>query len=286
MVVMANNNKCPKINFTWENKGIVLGIIYYILKRYNKLENQRVGLDNKKLRILLSSLFTRIDFTKKGVGFTINVKNSKREGLVINNLNNLSDVRTKKIYLLPWYDKDNPTVMYFHRPEQVYDLGKFVNDTKKFSRCDRTKSYIRQNFVNSCYGLNIWDTDVEFSILDAYVRKFRNFDVATLYKLISDYLASDMCYAKVERQIVHVPVQVPVEVRVEVPVKVPVVKEKEKVNMLEDIKKKILDVDNDKQKGESNGNIDKENYKQCISIIEKVANKIEKTNDLLDIINK
>jgi hypothetical protein len=206
----------------------------------------------------MAYLFDDIMFYKIGEsGFKINIKNSERDGLVINNMNNLTGVQTGKVYLLPWYDKDNPIVMYYHRPGENYDLNGFAKDVAEFSKCKRSMSYIKQNYVVGCYGVNTWDTDVEYRVLNLYVSRVKKFDIGALYKLISDYLAADTCYTKVDRQYFGLPVERQVYVPVEV------VKEKE-----------VIDKSGIK------------NYEMCMNVLEKVTSKIKSTNDLLDVINK
>src|SRR5579871_3594269 len=128
-------NLCNKVNFVWETKGILLGIIYYILKKYNYFKENIIIINDTKIRHILKFLFIDLDFSKKGEGFHINIKNNERSDLVINNLNNLSDLHTKHIYLLPWYSKDNPIIMYKHKDEKELDVKLVKEKIKDFSKC-------------------------------------------------------------------------------------------------------------------------------------------------------
>lgn len=306
-------NKCVKINFSWENKGILLGLIFYILKRYNFFRKRLISIDNHKLKNILAYLFNDLDFVNDGAKFHINVKNSERDGVVINNINNLSQVQAKRVYLLPWYDKDNAIVMYFHNPAHTYDINKFKQEVKAFSKCDRGKNYGARGFIGNCYGMNVWDNYAEYAILSQYAAKFPMFDVVILYKLISDYLINDICYRRVERQIYQVPVPV---AATRAPVYVPMmgrederggrglgeIMDEDKLQKFERLLERMTPEDVARVRGESNkpegvakinenehehqheqiSVEDRNKYSRCLEIIDKITNKVKRTNELLD----
>lgn len=257
-------NAYNNINFTWENKGILLGIIYYITNNYMYFIDKKIILNNSKFRDILSQLFFNLKFYKKGKGFNINIKNKDRCNLVINNINNIDKINTKTIYLLPWYDNSNPIIMYRHRSKYNYDVDKLKNSIKKFSKNKRGMRYGYNNYItDNCYnGINIWDSFMEYVILNHYVKLYNNINIYQIYKFISDYLINDICYHKTNIQMVPVQVPVPIEVPIEVPVEVPV----EKTVTVE----KIID-----------------NKDKYIKLLNSLTNKLEKTNNFLyDIYSK
>ena len=86
------------MNIIWEDKGILLGIMKYILKHNKNLIDKNIIIENKKFRTILKSLFNHYSFKKKikKNGFEINIRNNKDNGLIINNINNLDTIHSKK----------------------------------------------------------------------------------------------------------------------------------------------------------------------------------------------
>jgi len=185
-----NNNQCNKVNCVWEDKGIILGIIYYISKHEPSIDDTYI-IKNKKYRNILRKLFFNYKFKKHGEGYVINIKNNVRNDLIINNINNLTEINAKYIYLLPWFDNENPIIMYKFNKNKNINVDDLKKEIKEFSRCDRGKKYTH-SIIN-----NIWDSYTEYTILQHYIvsnknNSFRN--IEELYDFISTNLITSICY--------------------------------------------------------------------------------------------
>jgi hypothetical protein len=170
---------------------------------------------------------------KKGDGFNINIKNSERTDLVINNLNNMDTIDTKKITLLPWHDKDNPIIMFNANDRINGDKNskKYENNKKKmvefvkyFNKNSRWKNN-ETNFVSEHCNLNIWDSHYEYKILKKYAKKYSYYDAMSVYNFITKALTSPCCQTKTKiiRSVVNIPVIIPTvrEKPVYIPVNIP-----------------------------------------------------------------
>lgn len=215
----VNNNNNNNKNVIWENKGILLGIILFMLKNYDKLINKRIIIDNDQQRIIIKQLFYDFNIKKKGTGFTINIKNNVRMDLVINNLNNLDNIYAKSVRILPWYDKDNPIIMYKHNEKKKYNIEKLKKKLEEFSNKKRWLFYDVINFIEKKTNMKNWDTYTEHKILKKYVKEYPEFTVEQVYEFICKILKNYGCD---EKQIIHVPIKIPVHVPVQIPVLIPV----------------------------------------------------------------
>jgi hypothetical protein len=211
-------------NIIWEDKGIIVGIIKYLTKNNKK----SVILPNSRFKFLAKTLFYDTKFKKKGDGFHINIKNSGRDDLVINNLNNLDYItnNTDKVTLLPWYDKDNPLIMFNSSKKQKHSGSKENNKKKMINFVDKFNKNIRgkyhgRNFIGNHCTLNIWDSYYEHKILKKYTDKYDYYNIIAVYNFITKVLTSPCGYKKIIIVRHEIPVVLPTYV--EKPVYVPVV---------------------------------------------------------------
>lgn len=206
-----NNN----VNMIWEEKGIILGIILFLLKNRENLFDKKIIILNDYVRKIIKELFLDLIIKKRGKGFNINIKNNENSGLIINNLNNLNKINSKSVRLLPWYDSDNPIVMFKYNKNNDYDLEKFRNKLKKFDKEERWLIYDRLNFIERKLGLRNWDTYMEYRILERYTKKYNSFNVYHLYLFLCNKLKRSDCE---EQKIIGYPVvyqqKVPIPVKV------------------------------------------------------------------------
>lgn len=194
-------SNCKIINRKWEDKGIILGIIQFILMDYQKIMTYNIYLRDSKIRKLVSILFEELKFTKKRKesNFIIRIRSNKKGDLIINNINNLNDtIYVKKYYLLPWYDNDNPLIMY--------NIGKKSQKKKQIKKkfksitCKRGIALNKQNYITAKCG-DIWDTRIEYKILSQYC-ELKQLNIRNVYKLINKYLTKDMCGIKKYKKII------------------------------------------------------------------------------------
>jgi hypothetical protein len=182
---------CNISNNKWEDKGIILGIISYLLLKYKKLINKTVYLPDTKIRAIISFLFKKIQFTNKksDSDLIIRVRSIKKGDLYFNNINNLKKISVKSYRLLPYYDNDNPMIMYNHgdKKKNISDIEKKINKIT----CKRGNiSGEKNNITDNCF--QNWDTNIEYEILEKY-SSFFNIDIKNVYELINNYLLSDLC---------------------------------------------------------------------------------------------
>ena len=185
---------------TWENKGIVLGIIIYILNHHKKLKNRVIIIANDRYKYILKTLFPKIKFRLYDKNDTknklvINVRNNNKDGLIINNINNLNEIKGKKPTLLPWYDRHNPIIMFKYDEGKIKDLDKLKKKIDKFTEDKRMEPHGEKNFIEELCKIRIWDTFFEHYILYRLWLKFGYSKVST-YEFISDVLTEEPCYIK------------------------------------------------------------------------------------------
>jgi hypothetical protein len=181
----------------WENKGIVLGIIIYILNNYNKLKDKKIIIRNERYKFILERLFLSMEFRfhtdeepNKNI-FEINIRNNNKRGLIINNINNLEKIQGIPA-LLPWYDKYNPIVMFFYNEKKSKHREKILYKINKFSVEERLEPYGPINFIEVLCKIRIWDTHFEHYVLEMLRRKFGYSKVST-YEFISNVLTEKPC---------------------------------------------------------------------------------------------
>ncbi len=205
----------------WENKGIVLGIILFILNNYNKVKNRLIIIRNERYKFILERLFPKIEFAYSNKynildkkPFDISVRDSNKNGLIITNINSLDQINGIPM-LLPWYDKYNPIIMFLYNEDKVRNKDKIVKKINKFTVNDRRKPYGPVNFIEVLCKIKIWDTDFEHYVLERLWRKF-HYSKVSMYEFISDVLKEGPCrqvasvvkYPVVYEKIVEKPVPI------------------------------------------------------------------------------
>lgn len=201
------------MNIIWENKGIVLGIISYLIENHALFKNNIIVIRNTKFNNVISNLFPDMKIVHNGDGFHINIKNQNKNGLIINNLQNLSIVHASNVKFLPWFDIDNPIIMYLYDKKKVYDKDLLADDIYQFNENTRFKA-IRSNdpqyqeFINQHCGINIWDTQFEFNILSSYIKYYPG-NLFEINQFIDNQLGGLRC---------EKPIQIPILIPINVPV--------------------------------------------------------------------
>lgn len=248
--INIDKDECKSHNFIWENKGIALGIIHYVLNvvddlghnpRKVKEAKKRVNIiiKIKRFRRIIRRLFPDLKVTKAPVKtmehYYVSIKTAERRGLIINNLDNLEAIKAQNIYLLPCYDPDNPIVYYEYNEDKSLDVKEVRKSVDTFTECFRGRVHCSENYVTERCKLYTWDPCVEYKILRRYVQAYQAHknDLPWVYKYVSNRTRDDYCPEKRKRKrvYVNVPVEVPVPTPypVKVPVKVPVDRVVEKI---------------------------------------------------------
>ncbi len=268
------NKNCQSHNIVWENKGIVLGILNFLVDNYQNIKKKRIIINHRKTRYLIRKLFPKLSIIKKGKkdDFWINIRTivKPKYGLVINHIDNLDKINAKEVYLIPYYDPDNPIIMYIHSGKNVLKRDKIETKIKKFTECERGKEYGTSNYITRMCKIQTWDPYMEYEILVKYLRgNYRGITLETLYEYISKHIMDDMCLVpKIER--VAVPINIPIKITKEVTKEVPVEIIKEVIKEVPVIKEVIKEVPHGSA----------EHFEE---LVDAMADKLAVLNDMYDI---
>jgi len=160
--------------------------------------------------------FPDLKIRGSGKGFKIIIKSDEDGHLIINNLNNLKVINAKKVRLLPWYDKDNPIVMFRYNKNKKYNINKLRDNLDNFSEHERFLIHNYGNIVEQYYNLRNWDTNMEYNILARYIQ-YHNYDIMAVHHFLTYHLGG------IKRDIVnYIPYKVPVKIPTYVPIRIPV----------------------------------------------------------------
>jgi hypothetical protein len=90
------------INIIWIDRGIILTIIYYILKYYKKILNKNIIINNHIYREFVSFLFPKLKFSKfekhKSNNFYFNIRERiKDQDIFIDYLKNYTYFFNKRV---------------------------------------------------------------------------------------------------------------------------------------------------------------------------------------------
>lgn len=254
----AKDDDCTSHNFIWENKGIALGIIHYILNIIGDLgHNPRKVKEAKKhlnivikirrFRRIIHRLFPDIKISRKSIdnmnNIYVSIKTVNFQGLVINNLDNLKEINAENIYLLPCYDPDNPVVYFEYDSKKSIDVNTVREKVDTFTRCHRGRKHCTENYVTERCNLYTWDPCVEYKILRRYTKAYYlvHNDFPWVYNYVSKRTMDDYCPIKKKRKnvYVNVPIEVPVNVPVPVHVHHPHLADAEKDRLINELRQEI-----------------------------------------------
>jgi hypothetical protein len=144
----------------WEDRGILLMIIEYIIDNYDVLKTKNLIINEKTMNKILQSLFTNLNFSVREIlenDFYFNIRNIiKNQDIIINYKKNY--ITGKNIKYVPWSKRDNLMIFY------EYDNIK--------------------NIILPFENKELWDVNREREILD----KYEKFNPDLNYKLLFNYL--------------------------------------------------------------------------------------------------
>ena len=163
---------------SWESKGILLALILYLCRKQIILLNKRILVNSKEIAEYLQYLFNDMIFTDKEPNFIISVKNSFIGNLNIGNLNNINNIQAKKIYVVPFFDVDNPIVMYKLYKKKTQDIERIKEKITIFSDCNRKD----------------WDSKKEIEIYNLYNKLYNKFRTINELNNYVDYNCGNIIY--------------------------------------------------------------------------------------------
>jgi hypothetical protein len=197
-------------NIIWEAKGILLGIMKYIMKHAKTLVDTDIIIDNKRFRNILKLLFSHFTFHKNGPGFEININNTKSNGLITNNINNMASIHTNNVILLPWYDEDNPIIMFQHNPQNNQNIPEIINEIQTFGPTRLNPWSKNPTYIDFKCGMQTWDTYVEYKVLDRYCKRYGK-DIRDIHRFICKALGNPCC-GEIKLHPIYIPQPVSVNV--------------------------------------------------------------------------
>ena len=172
------------VNMVWVERGILLMILYMIIKNFSYLIKKSIVIKNKKLRRFMEKLFYSLSFSKdpekdKKNNFYFNTRMiMKKKDIIIDYLNNYDDyIPAEKIWLVPYYDMNDPLIFFQYSSKNKLDANEQREIIKKFSNKKRSNFYNRS--VN-------WDIYFENKV----IQKAKEFGLVNISDKINNFLTS------------------------------------------------------------------------------------------------
>jgi len=194
------NINCKLVNIVWIERGILLTIIYFVLKYYDILKHKVIIVDNTMYCDFLNYIFKNLIFKKfkkhKSYNFYFNIRKIiKKQDIIIDYVHNYDNtIETNKLYLVPWYDMNDVLVAYRYDEYNYVKVNKYKRFINIFSKCRRGN-----------YNNIIWDMFIEFEIYKKYVSFNRHFNVMDIFNNINDVIISNYTNT-IEKKYYYVPV--------------------------------------------------------------------------------
>ena len=180
------NTNCKLVNTVWIERGIILTILYYLIKKYDLIINKIIIIENTKYRILFKQLFPKLKFEKyekdNRNNFYFNIRKIiKKQDIIIDYLNNYDDfINTAKIKLVPWFDMNDILVSYIYDSSKKLNIDKYLNFIINFNKCRRGN-----------YNNDIYDKIMENKIFDLYLENNKSMNLNNLNDIINNYIRDD-----------------------------------------------------------------------------------------------
>ena len=188
------NNQCKMINIVWIERGILLTLIYCIIKEYDYLQKKIIIIDNIRYIKLLQFFFSKLKFSTykkhKSNNFYFNIRNIiRKQDIIIDYINNYNDfINTDKISLIPWFDMNDVLICYKYKKNKKLHINKHINFIKEFSYYRRCK-----------YNNTIWDLYIENYIFKKY-SLFNNFiDINIFIGYFNNFIKSKYTNTVIEK---------------------------------------------------------------------------------------
>jgi len=176
-------------NIIWINRGIIISLIYIILKIYNKLKDKYLIIKQKYIREFLQFLFPKLNFIsnkknrysnesdsdddhKDYYDFFIRSTPSKADNnyIVIDYLSNYNNIiPTDELWLVPYYDDNDPLIMYLYKHDSKDT--KYLKTVEQYQIINDFSHNKRNNYKSDIHpDIKNWDLFFESSTLARYNR--------------------------------------------------------------------------------------------------------------------
>jgi hypothetical protein len=181
-------NNCKIVNIIWIDRGILLSIMSFIIDNYTKLLDKILIINNKPYRNFLRIIFNKLVFSQyKSVNkknFYFNIRQIiKNQDVIIDYLQNYTDyIYSDKINLIPWYDMNDPIILYEKnkKTNNKLDIEKYKLYIKNFSSCRRGN-----------YNNTTWDLLMERYIFIKYNKFNYKFSLNYTFNLLNKFILNN-----------------------------------------------------------------------------------------------
>jgi len=162
-------------NLEWEDKNIILSLFLYLTLNYKELKDKVIIINHQFFMNIIKEFFFKLTFKHKDDDkyqnkVHIYIKEiSKNSGLYINNIHNFESIYNYKISLIPWYDIQNPLIMFYkEKGKQVMDKDDVYKSIIKFNKHLRYKNYNMVGLNKYRCSVNVWDSYYEIEIMKKF----------------------------------------------------------------------------------------------------------------------
>jgi len=179
------NNKCKLVNIVWIDRCIKLAIIFNIIKYYKKLLYKNIIIDNREYRKFSKIMFPELTFKKfnklkinNNKNFYFNIKQTLiKKDIFIDYINNyISNIPTKKMYYIPWYDINDPIITFKYSKKNKLNYSDENDKIINFSKCLRGSNN------------KLWDSNMEYFILNNYKINKSISNINIIYDIFNNLL--------------------------------------------------------------------------------------------------
>ena len=178
--------KCNLVNIVWVDRGILLSIIAHIVRHHSKLIKKTIIINNKRYRKFLRVLFPELKFKEyvndSDNNFYFNIRTIiKKQDVFIDYLSNYEkNIPTANVRLIPWFDMNDPLIIYKYNDKKNVDCIEYKLFIKDFVSCTRAN-----------YNGFIWDAYMETRILKKYTKFSGDINIISLLTYLNNYLSSE-----------------------------------------------------------------------------------------------
>ena len=162
-------------NLEWEDKNIILSLFLYLTLNYRELKDKVIIINHQFFMSIAKEFFFKLTFkhndkNKYKNKVHIYIKEiSKKSGLYINNIHNFESIYNYKISLIPWYDIQNPLIMFYKEEgKQVMDKDDVYKSIIKFNKHLRYKNYNVVGLNKYRCPVKVWDSYYEIEIMKKF----------------------------------------------------------------------------------------------------------------------
>lgn len=187
------NQQCRMINIVWIDRGIILTIIYNILKKYDQLKNKKIIIDNKRYIKFLEIIFPKLKFSifkkDKSKYFYFNVRKiNKKQDIIIDYIDNYDKyINTNKTTLIPWFDMNDILISYEYNSKDKMECDKLKKFVRGFSNCRRAN-----------YNNEIWDIYVENYIFKKYSLHNQTTNINVIINMFNNFIKTNYTNTVIE----------------------------------------------------------------------------------------